>query len=125
MFRDYPEEYDSPEHDGDTLGDIATHWGFASGAEALRANDKYGGVGTVSIRIPGAGFVHCDDTRDLPDETEIEAWVIHCIAWDGTDWEYSEEVRTVAEIQGALDRLDYALAEHEAMMDEEETSEPA
>ena len=120
---DYPEEYDFPEHDGDTLGDLAAEWGFASGAEALRANDRHGDGATVSLRIPGAGFVHCDDTRELPDETEVEAWVIHGIAWDGTDWEYSEEVRTVAEIQGALDRFDDALAEHEALADNESYNE--
>ncbi len=120
MIRDtrpsYPEEYDFPEHDGDTLGDLAAHWGFSSGAEALRAHEKYGGGATVSLLIPGAGYVYVDGTRDLPDGTEVAAWVIHGIAWDGTDWEYSEEVRTVADIQGALDRFDEALAEHEAQM---------
>lgn len=124
MFRDtrpdYPEEYDFPEHDGDILGDIATHWGAATGAQALRENDRKGEGAKVSIRIFGVGFVHVDEIRDLPDETEIEAWVVHGIAWDGTDWEHAEEVRTVAEIEGALDRFDEALEEHAAMMYEEE-----
>ena len=118
---DYPEEYDFPEHDGDTLGDLAAHWGESSGAEALRVHDRYHcGLATVSLRIHGAGFVHVDDTRDLPDETEVAAWVIHGIAGDGRDWEYAEEVCSVEDIQGAIDNFNDALADYEDQIEEED-----
>jgi hypothetical protein len=130
MFEDtrpeYPPEFDEPdssEWEGDILNDIAKHIGIGPAAEALRLIDKYGSEGaTVSVRLPnGECFYVPDDLskiRQLDKDEPVAAWIVHGIAWDGTDWEYSVEVATVKELDCAIQDFANALAEHRGNCEE-------
>ncbi len=122
----YPPEYD---HDhtnwpGSRLGDYSKLIGISPAAEALRATDKYGSGATVSVRFSNGTALYVPDDlhriRKLREDEPVLAWIVHGIAWDGTDWEFSEEVKTVEEIADAQSAFADALAEHEFLMKEEE-----
>ncbi len=110
---DYPPEYDLPddsEWEGSRLADICEVIQISPPSDALRCIDKYGDEGaTVSIALPnGERFYVPDDLpkiRALADSEPVAAWIIHGIAWDGSDWEYSEEVATAREVPDALLRF--------------------
>ena len=122
----YPPEYD---HDhtnwqGSRLGDYSELIGIEPAAEALRATDKYGDGATVSVRLANGEAMHVPDDlhriRKLREDEPVRAWIVHGIAWDGTDWEFGVEVATVEEIADAQEDFADALAEHNALMEEEE-----
>jgi hypothetical protein len=118
---DYPPEYDEPdasEWEGPRLSDLVKIFGIAPAADCLRSIDKHGEeCATVSVRLPnGERFYVPDDLqkiRDLPADEPVEAWIVHGIAWDGSDWEWSEEVRDSRELTAALTRFAHALEEHQ------------
>jgi len=120
---DYPPEFDDPtidEWEGALLGDISKLIGIYPAADALRAIDKYGDDGaTVSVALPNGEYLYVPDDlgkiRQLSEDEPVAAWIIHGIAWDGTDWEYSEEVASAEEIDGARQRFSDALDEHHMM----------
>ncbi len=109
------EKADHSDWTGSRLTDISKEWGIEGPADCLRAIDKYGSA-TVSIRLPnGECFCVPDDLekiRKLPADEPVEAWIIHGIAWDGSDWEYSEDVSSVDQVRAAINRFKDALAEH-------------
>ena len=122
----YPPEYD---HDhtnwpGSRLGDYSKLIGISPAAEALRATDKYGSGATVSVRFSNGTALYVPDDlhriRKLREDEPVLAWIVHGIAWDGTDWEFGVEVKTVEEIADAQSAFADALAEHEFLMKEEE-----
>jgi hypothetical protein len=125
---DYPPEYDDPTRDeweGSRFGDISKLIGIHPAAEALRSIDKYGDDGaTVSVALPNGERLYVPDDlykiRQLPEDEPVAAWIIHGIAWDCTDWEHSEEVTSVDEIDAALERFADALDEHFTSNDDEE-----
>lgn len=122
----YPPEYDmqdDSEWTGARLRDIADHIGIVPAAEALRCIDKYGDDGaTVSLVLPnGERYIVPDDLhkiRKLHEDEPVRAWIIHGIAWDGSDWEYGAEVATVGEIDAARQGFADALEEHLMLMQE-------
>ena len=124
---EYPPEYDDPapsEGEGPRLKDICEMFGIEPAADCLRAIDKYGDSGaTVSVKLPnGQAFYVPDDLpkiRALPAGEPVEAWIVHGIAWDGSDWEYAEEVAT-EEVEAALGRFVDALDEHRMLSEDEE-----
>ena len=77
----------------------------------------------MSVRLPNGDLLCVPDDlhkiRALPEDEPVRAWVIHGIAWDGSDWEYSEEVATVDGIEKAIERFKDALAEHRALAADE------
>ena len=123
----YPPVYD---HDhtnwsGARLGDYSKLIGISPAADALRAHYKYGTSGaTVSVRFSNGTALYVPDDlhriRKLREDEPVSGWIVHGIAWDGTDWEFSTEVKRVEEIANAEDAFEDALAEHEYQMKEEE-----
>ena len=132
-FRDtraeYPPEYDLPdpsEWEGPRLRDICRVYGIEPAADCLRAIDRHGDC-TVSVRLPNGQALYVPDDlttiRALPADEPVAAWIVHGIAWDGSDWEYSEEVAT-EEVEAALVRFMDALAEHRMLSGDEEVEAP-
>ncbi len=125
---DYPPEYDEPdasEWEGSRLRDICPVYGIGPAADCLRAIDKYGGDGgTVSVSLPnGDRLIVPDDLskiRALTDDEPVKAWIIHGIAWDGSDWEFNEEVAAANHVPAALKRFADALDEWRAESDNRE-----
>ena len=121
---EYPEEFDQPEWECDTLKSIAEQYGIHPAADCLRAIDKYGDGETVSIRLPnGEKYFVPDDLskiRALSEDEPVEAWIVHGIAWDGTDWEHAEEVSSCAKLPDAIKNFHDALDEHRFDLSNEE-----
>ena len=119
---DYPPEFDEPDFsdwDGSTLGDICQPFGITPAADCLRAIDKYGEEGgTVSVHFADGQRLYIPDDlgklSEMGEDAPVAGWIVHGIAWDGTDWEYSEEVSIAAEVPAALQRFADALEEHRA-----------
>lgn len=127
MRHEYPPEYDLPHHsewEGSRLGDYSQLLGISPAAEALRATDRHGSGATVSVRFPDGTALYVpndlDRIRKLPEDEPVLAWIVHGIAWDGTDWEFSVEVESVDQIEDAQSAFADALSEHEFLMKEEE-----
>ena len=123
---DYPPEYDLPdpsEWEGPRLRDICEVFGIEPAADCLRAIDRHGDeCGTLSVKLPGERLYVPNDLwkiRALPNDEPVAAWIVHGHAWDGSDWEYAEEVAT-EEVEAALVRFAAARAESLALAEEEE-----
>ena len=118
----YPPEFDEPTEadfpEADRIDAIEKVYKIAPFADCLRAIDRHSDGETVSVRtcdgqtyyVPG----DLPKLRQLDPSTPVAAWIVHGIAWDGSDWEYDEEVATATEIDGAVQRFYEALDEHRA-----------
>jgi hypothetical protein len=128
----HPPEYDAPdasEWEGARLSEICDVWGIDPPWDALRCHNKYGEDGsTVSVLLPnGERLIVPDDLhkiRALPDDEPVAAWIVHGIAWDGSDWEYSQYVKRTADVGQACQDFAAALADHRAIQDEIDANEP-
>lgn len=124
---EYPAEYDEPDAsdwEGSRLGDICPIYGISPAADCLRAIDRYGEEGaTVSVKLPNGEFLSVPDDlakiRALQSDEPVEAWVIHGIAWDGSDWEWSRAVVSASEIPDAIAEFVEALEDFRAFQDTE------
>ena len=99
----------------ETLADLAERMETDSGAEALhQINEEV--ACDVSIVIPGrypeGVAVHVSGTAQLPDDTEVQFWVVHGTAWDGTDWEFYKEVESCEELERAINEYYQGLDDH-------------
>ena len=120
---DCPPEFDEPTEadfpDADRIDAIEAVYGVAPFPDCLRAIDRHGDGETVSVRTcDGQTYYVPDDLpklRQLDPSTPVAAWIVHGIAWDGSDWEYDEEVATAIEIGRAVQRFYEALDEHRSM----------
>ena len=114
----YMDPPDPSEWEGARLADICGVFDIEPAADCLRAIYKHGEEGaTVSLKLPSGEALYVPDDlsriRALPPEEPVAAWIVHGIAWDGSDWEYAEEVAAAEELPGALARFAAALARWE------------
>ena len=112
----YMDPPDPSEWEGARLADICGVFDIEPAADCLRAIYKHGEEGcTVSVKLPnGESLWVTDDLsriRALPPDEPVAAWIVHGIAWDGSDWEWSEEVQRTEEVEAAIVRFREALAE--------------
>jgi hypothetical protein len=87
----------------------------------LRAIDKYNTEHVWLVLTEPVGgkrrfYYHDSGLDDLPLDTPLRALGVGGIAWDGSDWEYSQEV----EADGNWARFDQAREDFHAALDEHE-----
>ena len=115
-----PTRYDLPdtsEWEGSRLADICEVFGIGPAADCLRSIDRHGEEGcTVSVKLPNGECLYVPDDlekiRALEGTEPVAAWIVHGIAGDGSDWEWSEQVAAAEDLDGALARFADALLEH-------------
>jgi len=95
----YHDQEDEWEEDTDevpilTIRDFTYHIGIEPLASALRAIDKYN-LEHVWLVVAGGKrlyyHLNSDELNALPLTTVVTKVGAGCIAWDGSDWEYSSE----------------------------------
>ena len=78
-----------------TIKGFLDHIGIAPLSSALRAIDKYNLEHVWLVLADGRRLYYHDPSREtldaLPLTTRIRSVGAGCIAWDGSDWEYSSE----------------------------------
>ena len=128
---DYPPEFDEPdasEWEGSRFGDYGRILGIEPTIEAMRCTEKYGEEGaSVSVRLPNGEMLQyggsprqTETLQNMRPDEPVAAWIVHGIAWDGSDWEWGTEVKTAEEIAGALTAFAEALEEYRAERDAED-----
>lgn len=110
-------ESDGPVWDGTvsicSVSEFCTHIGIAPISDALRAIDKYN-IEAVYIKVQDK-WLGPDDNADLTilhDKSRISGLKVVGIAWDGSDWEYSEESDTLEGLDDCRQNFEDALEEH-------------
>jgi hypothetical protein len=81
---------------GDSVASLCDHIGVGPVAECLRAVDRHSdeGLHVWIVLHDGQRMYHHDRAKldKLPAYTRLASVGVGGIAWDGSDWEYSEEV---------------------------------
>ena len=102
--------------------------GIAPIRSCLRATERYSDDGLLLVMRDGRRF-HSASNKDRFEAEELKPWeriskvIVTGIAWDGSDWEYDEDVvagNGWSALEQARDNFVDALAEHRALMDAEE-----
>jgi hypothetical protein len=101
----------------DSVESFCQHIGIEPIADALRAIDRHNTEHVWLVLHDGRRVRYEDRAALLALEpcTRLRAVGVGGIAWDGSDWEYSEEIPAGAgwaELDAARARFDGALAEH-------------
>lgn len=116
----------------DSIESFCDHIGVSPLSRCLRAIDKHNGYHIWIVlhggnRLREDGHLYYQDASDVldgvPAYTRIKAIGLGGIAWDSSDWEFSEEEASPdAEwkcIERMADNFNDALAEHNAMSEDE------
>ena len=115
-----------PAHD--SIDSYCDWVGVAPIRSCLRATEKYCDDGLLLVMRDGRRF-HSASNKDRLAAEELKPWeriskvIVTGIAWDGSDWEYDEEVvagNGWSALEQARDNFVDALEEHRALMDAEE-----
>jgi hypothetical protein len=80
----------------DSIAAFLDHIGIEPLSSALRAIDKHNLEHVWLVVNDGHRlYYHSDGLDSVPTWTRVERVGVGCIAWDGSDWEYSTEVEPV------------------------------